>query len=325
MRRTARPLALLAAIVALAASGCGLGGGEPEPAAAQATSTQCDEHGIQLSLTPTGDVGDRTFMALGLVNCGETPLVLDSMPQVGVFGGNVTAPRDANVPESVTVQPGQGAIAPLSWTVATGAGGEVLEVDRFLINARPVYAGYELTLARPITLDADHVLDLGSWQLAGSGSEPVEPVEPTEPATETPIEESCPEEGFRVTVSQGSAAMGIRTMGIDLVNCGTEHIEVNGYPRLQVLVDGSPIAVEVKEGSDTMQDPGPTPITIAPGDTVHAGMLWRNRVESADEGDVVDATELNIGYSDDSPLQTVTPESSVDLGTTRELELTAWQ
>ncbi|MDA1360053.1 DUF4232 domain-containing protein [Glycomyces luteolus] len=313
MRRTTRPLALIAAVLALAASACGAGG-EDEPTAAAATSTECDEHGIQMSLTPTGVVGDRTFMAIGLVNCGEEPLLLDSMPQVGVFGGNVVAPRDMNAPESVTVDPGQGAIAPLSWTPATGSG-DVLEVDRFLINALPVYAGYELDLAEPIELDTAHVLDLGAWQLSGVPAAP--PAEPVEPATDRPEAPACAE-GFHVTVTQGSAAMGVRSSGIELVNCGTEDIEINGYPVIEI----PGVDVAVRQGSDTLQDPGPTPITLAPGDSVSAAMLWTNRVEA---GDVVNATEVNVGYAEGSPMETVTPEASIDLGTTREIEVTAWR
>jgi hypothetical protein len=325
MPRTTPPLALIAAVLALAAAGCGPGGAEePVATAAAATSTECDEHGIQLSLTPTAEVGYRVFMAIGLVNCGTEPLLLDSMPQVGVFDGNVVAPRNANVPESVTVDPGQAAIAPLSWDSVSHAA-EVLDVDRFLINALPVDAGYELGLAEPVELNADHVLDLGSWQLTGEPAvppaEPVEPVEPVDPATDRPEEPACPETGFHVTVTQGSAAMGIRSVGIELVNCGTEDIAINGYP-----VIGIPgVEIDVREGSDTLQDPGPTPLTLAPGDTVSAGMLWRNRVESADEGDVVNATEINVGYAEGSPMETVTPESPIDLGTTREIEVTAWQ
>jgi hypothetical protein len=318
MPRTTRPLALIAAVLALAASGCGLGETEPPPAAAAAaTSTACDEHGVQMSLTPTGEVGDRAFMAIGLVNCGTEPLLLDSMPQVGVFGGNVVAPRDANVPESVTVAPGQGAIAPLSWTAPTRAD-DILDVDRFLINALPLYAGYELTLAEPVELNVDHVLDLGAWQLTGAAAAPTDPVESP---SEQPAEAACPEAGFHVTVTQGDAAMGIRSGGIELVNCGTEDIDINGYP--VIAIPG--VELDVREGSDTLQDPGPTPITLAPGDTASAGLLWRNRVESADEGDIVNATEINVGYAEDSPLVTVTPEAPIDLGTTRELEVTAWR
>lgn len=317
MRRTTRPLAILTAVLALAASGCSLvpdtGGGEP----AAATSTECDEYGIQMSLTPTGEVGDRTFMAIGLVNCGEEPLLLDSMPQVGVFGGNVVAPRDRNAADAITVDPGQGVIAPLSWTEATGAG-EVLEVDVFLVNATPVTAGYELELAEPVELDADHVLDLGSWQVAGEPADP--PVEPIEPATDQPAEPEC-SEGFHVTVTQGSAAMGIRSGGIELVNCGTEDIAINGYPVIEI----PGVEIEVREGSDTLQDPGPSAITLAPGDSVSAGMLWRNKVESAEESDVVNATEINVGYAEGSPMETVNPESPIDLGTTRDLEVTAWR
>ncbi|MEV3936310.1 DUF4232 domain-containing protein [Glycomyces sp. NPDC049804] len=316
MRRTARPLALIAAVLALAAAGCS-GEGEQPPAAA-ATSTECDDLGVQMSLTPTGQVADRVFMAIGLVNCGTEPLLLDSIPQVGVFGGNVAAPRDANVEESITVDPGQAAVAPLSWIEATRSR-EVMDVDRFLINALPVYAGYELELARPVQLNTDHVLDLGSWQVAGEPAVP--PAEPVAPATDLPEEPACPEGGFHVTVTQGSAAMGVRSSGIELLNCGTEDIAINGYPVIEI----PGVEIEVRQGSDTLQDPGPTAITLAPGDTVSAGMLWRNRVESADEDDVVNATEIRVGYAEGSPLETVGPEASIDLGTTREIEVTAWR
>jgi hypothetical protein len=327
MRRTSRPLVLLAAVSALALSACVAGAEAEGPLAA---APECDEHGIQISLTPTGEVAGRTFMAIGLVNCGEAPLVLDTQPQLSVPGGDgVIVPRAGYVPAGVTLAPGQGAVAPLSWTEATG--GEVLDVDRFLLNALPVTAEYELVLAEPLQLDADHVLDLGVWQPTSPGG--TDPVEPTEPATETPTAAptetptgtDCPEAGFRATVTQGSAAMGIRTAGIEIVNCGEEPIEVNGYPVVQVLVNGSPIDVEVTEGSDSLEDPGPTPITVAPGESVSAGMLWRNRVESADPADVVNADELNVGYAEGSPLVTVSPEATIDLGTTRDIEVTAWR
>lgn len=327
MRRTSRPLVLLAAVSTLALSACGVGA---EAEGLAAATVECDEHGIQISLTPTGEVAGRTFMAIGLVNCGEAPLVLDTQPQLSVpDGSGVIVPRTGFVPEGVTLAPGQGAVAPLSWTEATGDG-DVLDVDRFLLNALPVPAEYELALTDPLELDADHVLDLGVWQPTSPPA--TDPVEPTEPATETPTAAptetptgaDCPEAGFRANVTQGSAAMGIRTAGIELVNCGEEPIEVNGYPVVQVLVDGSPIDVEVTEGSDTMQDPGPTPITVAPGESVSAGMLWRNRVESADPADVVNAEELNIGYAEGSPLVAVSPEATIDLGTTRDIEVTAW-
>lgn len=323
MRRTARPSLLPAAVLTLAMSACGVGaGGIDEDTGGPVASTDCDEHGVQLGLTPAGEVADRTFMAIGLVNCGEAPLVLDSMPQVGVSGGNVVAPRDANVPESMALEPGQGAVAPLSWTVATGEG-EMLDVDRFHITVSPVPAGYELDLAEPVELDADHVLDLGAWQPAGPAA--TDPVEPTEPVSEAPAEEPCPESGFHVTVSQGSAAMGIRSAGIELVNCGEEDIEVNGYPVVKVLANGGAVDIEVREGSDTLQDPGPTPITVAPGSSVRASMLWRNKVESSDPNDDVNSDNLSIGYAEDSPLTAVTPEITIDLGTTRELEVTAWR
>ncbi|THV25954.1 DUF4232 domain-containing protein [Glycomyces paridis] len=317
MRNRVRPLVLsLAAALALALAACGQDAGSPGTAAPPPAMTDCDEFGVQMSLTPAGEVGDRTYLALGLVNCGQAPLVLDSMPQVGVFGGNVVAPRDANVPESVTLAPGQGAFTTLSWTQATREG-DTVEVDRILVNALPVVAGYELDLPEPVTLDYDHVLDLGSWQVAAPGAEPAPEETPSE--TEEPDEEACPPEGFRIGFSEDvNAAMGIRAVGITMLNCGEEPIEVNGYP----VVEIPGVELEVREGSDTLQDPGATPITVEPGEEVSAGMSWRNLVEG---GESVDATSVDIGYSPESPLQTATPPWTIDLGTTRDIEVTAWR
>jgi hypothetical protein len=102
-------------------------------------------------------------------------------------------------------------------------------------------------------------------------------------------------------------------------------IEVNGNPVVRVWDDGRPVTVEVRQGSDQLHDPGPSPIVVAPGGAVQAGMLWRLRVESENPDDIVDATELSVSYADHAPLQLVEPEYSIDLGTTRTLEVTAWR
>ena len=327
----ARTLRFLAPILTAGLLLTGCGAGEPEAEAAQAPEPgPCPESGLALSLTPVGHAADRSFLAIGLVNCDDESHLLDSYPNVGVFGGDVTISRDGNLPESVTVAPGKTLIAPLSWTSVPHDAEDTedrITVDRLLVNALPEYHGYELEVDPAFELYADHVLDLGAWQNP-AGEPPTEPVETETPApTETPEAEAaaCPEPGFSITTGEPNAAMGIRAISIELVNCGDEAIEVNGYPVVQVLHNGAPIEVEVNQGSDQLTDPGPTHIVVEPGESVSAGMLWRNKVESSDPADVVDATELVMSYAEDAPTIVVEPMYSVDLGTTRYLEVTAWR
>lgn len=313
LSRLAAPL--LAA--ALLLSGCGTG-----PAAADSAGEGCPESGLQVSLTPTGEAAGKSFLAIGLVNCDDVPHVLDSYPNVGVFGGNITISRDGNEPESVTVDPGEALIAPLAWdTVPEGTDEDTLTVDRLLINALPEYQGYEVAVEPSFELYTDQVLDLGAWQNPAEDAPP----EPVETETPAPEPEACPEAGFRITVSQGSAAMGLRSAGIELVNCGEETIEVDGYPVVGVPGDGELLDVEVHQGSDQLTDPGPTPLAVEPGDSITAAMLWRNKVESSDPADVVNATRLVMSYAEGAPTVVVEPEATIDLGTTRYLEVTAWR
>ncbi|GAB3228217.1 hypothetical protein GCM10027447_20130 [Glycomyces halotolerans] len=315
------PTSLLA--LGLALAGCGAGGSDPGQEPAQG----CHESGLDVSVTPTGTAAGKRFLAIGLVNCGDAPRLLDSHPNVGVFGGDVTVSRDGNEPETVEVGPGDALIAPLAWTDVPEHAENTLTVDRLLITALPDHHGHPVEVDPAFELLRDHVLELGAWQRP-AGDADTEPVETASPATEDEDDQApatCPEAGFHVTVAQGSAAMGIRSAGIELVNCGQAAIEVDGYPVIEVLQDGSPIQVEVHHGSDTLTDPGPSRIVVEPGESVSAGLLWRNKVESADTGAVVSDPRLSIAYTAGGPAVVVEPESPVDLGTTRYLEVTAWR
>ncbi|GAB3662127.1 DUF4232 domain-containing protein [Glycomyces tarimensis] len=318
-----RVLRLLAPILTagLLLSACGAGGSEAVQAPEDGT---CPDSGLDVSATPAGEASNERFLAIGLVNCGDVPHLLDSHPNVGVFGGDIAISRDGNVPESVTVDPGQTLVAPLSWTTVAEDAEDTITVDRLLVNALPEPTGYTVEIEPAFELAPDHVLDLGAWQHPAD-------TEPVPDDTETPAEEpapdagACTEEGFQITITEPSAAMGIRAVGIDLVNCGAEAIEVNGYPVVEVLHGGATIEVEVHEGSGQLTDPGPTAITVEPGGSVSAGMLWRNKVESADPADVVNATALAMTYAEGAPTIVVTPSYPIDLGTTRYLEVTAWR
>lgn len=140
-----------------------------------------------------------------------------------------------------------------------------------------------------------------------------------------PSSGGCPASGFAIRAEPPEAAMGLRAMTIVLVNCGTRAYSVNGYPAIRVLdADRQPLAVTVHHGPSitTFDDPGPSPITLAPGDSVSAALFWRNSVTRAD----VPAAEgrfVEISPAAGEPPQTV-PEL-IDLGTSGRLDVTAWR
>ncbi|KUO17430.1 DUF4232 domain-containing protein [Streptomyces dysideae] len=139
----------------------------------------------------------------------------------------------------------------------------------------------------------------------------------------------CPASGVRVYADQGSAAMGLRVVGLRLENCGTRTYQLNGYPRLQPLdeshkpVDG----VSVLRGGSSIAtgtgaDDTPQPLALAPGERARAGLVWRNTTE-AGVGDPVNAPYVRVWAKPGAAPVTVIPE--LDLGTTGKLAVGAWK
>ncbi|SBT52256.1 DUF4232 domain-containing protein [Micromonospora narathiwatensis] len=62
---------------------------------------------------------------------------------------------------------------------------------------------------------------------------------PIRSTTATPDLAACPADGIRITALGVSAAMGLRAMGLDLVNCGTGPYALEGHPvpRLRGSID----------------------------------------------------------------------------------------
>ena len=136
-------------------------------------------------------------------------------------------------------------------------------------------------------------------------------------------------DGVEISAGETSAAMGLRAMGIELVNCGTVPYTVNGYPAVRVLDEGrAPLPVAVIHGSagvatlDNFDTP-PTRVTAAPGERLAFGLVWRNTVTDTTV-DPVNATYLEIVPAPGQVPQTVRPEGRLDLGTTGRLGITAW-
>jgi uncharacterized protein DUF4232 len=138
----------------------------------------------------------------------------------------------------------------------------------------------------------------------------------------------------------GDAAMGLRTLSMELVNCGTEPYRVQGYPSVRLFdEDHDPIDAFVGHGSAGISvvpefDKPAQVVTLAPGERALSGLLWRNLVTDS----TVKATTayyMDAAVTDGEPWQTVPlvfrdpvrgpDDVTVDLGNTGKLGVQAWQ
>jgi hypothetical protein len=182
---------------------------------------------------------------------------------------------------------------------------------------------------RPVLL-----LLLGSV-LAGCGVAAPAPDIPRETSTPPP---PCPEPGVRITAVGVDAAMGLRTMTLRMTNCGSKPYAVNGYPVVRVLgEDRGPLDVTVGEGASPVAtlpefDARPQSVTLAPGEMVEAGLVWRNLVTDS----TVQATKgsyLEVAPAPGVPAQTFpayvegmeSPDGArIDLGNTDRMGMQPW-
>ncbi|MFJ6212325.1 DUF4232 domain-containing protein [Streptomyces sp. NPDC092296] len=149
------------------------------------------------------------------------------------------------------------------------------------------------------------------------------------PSAEAPAATGrCPASGVRVTADDGDAAMGLRVVGLHLVNCGTRPYAVNGYPLLGPLdEERKPVSgVRVLHGSGgiatvTGFDTPPRPVTLKPGEAASARLLWRNTTEAGLPP--VNAPYVRVRAKAGAQPVMVTPE--LDLGTTGKLGVSPWQ
>ncbi|MEU0119222.1 DUF4232 domain-containing protein [Streptomyces bobili] len=148
------------------------------------------------------------------------------------------------------------------------------------------------------------------------------------PAQEAPAEAGdCPASGVRVFADQGDAAMGLRVVGLHLQNCGTRDYSVDGYPLLELLDDNrEPVdGVEILKGSGEITtgagpDEAPEPVTLKPGETALASLVWRNTTQS---GTAVNVPYVRVRAKEGADPVVVTP--GLDLGTTGKLGVRPWK
>ncbi|MEU0741406.1 DUF4232 domain-containing protein [Streptomyces sp. NPDC006134] len=148
------------------------------------------------------------------------------------------------------------------------------------------------------------------------------------PSDEAPAPEGpCPASGLRLTADEGDAAMGLRVVGLRLQNCGSRPYSLSGYPVLGLLdEDHEPVdGIEIVRGSGDIAlmphfDAPPRPVTLNPGQSASAGLMWRN---TTGFGTAVEVPYVRVRARADAAPVMVAPD--LDLGTTGRLGVSAWR
>jgi hypothetical protein len=176
---------------------------------------------------------------------------------------------------------------------------------------------------------------LGVVLLAGCGvrltptpleNETTLPIATTTPVTVSPG--PCPE-GVEFSTLGADAAMGLRVLTIEMVNCGAEPYTVNGYPSLRLYdEDGDQIEVAVLQGSGGIAslpdfDVPPAEVVLQPGERAWAGLVWRNLVTEVDV-DASTAVRMEAAAAAGQPWLAVPMDVTIDLGNTGRLGVQPW-
>ncbi|MEV8508240.1 DUF4232 domain-containing protein [Actinoplanes sp. NPDC051475] len=142
---------------------------------------------------------------------------------------------------------------------------------------------------------------------------------------------TCPPEGVRFEVGEGDAAMGLRVLGITLVNCGSRTYPLNGYPAVRSLGEDR-VALKVRVlhgvkeiiGSVMPWDGRPQPVVLKPGQRAGAAVAWRNTYDDIRKPPVT-VRFLDIAPLAGRPSQVVAPDGGLDLGSTGRIGVSAWE
>ncbi|MFY1618084.1 DUF4232 domain-containing protein [Micromonospora sp. WMMD736] len=166
---------------------------------------------------------------------------------------------------------------------------------------------------------------------AGQGGDPTgPPPKPSSPAPSASAEPvpTCPASGVRIRSTGGDAAMGLRALGLELVNCGDRPYRLDGYPTVWVLDERrKPIILSVVNGAQGITsgfDQPPQPITLQEGERAVATVLWRNLVTDSTVV-ATDGAYLSVAPAAGQPAEEVDPHGPVDVGNTGRIGVSAWR
>ncbi|MFG1652751.1 DUF4232 domain-containing protein [Micromonospora sp. NPDC049275] len=139
---------------------------------------------------------------------------------------------------------------------------------------------------------------------------------------------NCPASGVRIRSTGGDAAMGLRALGVELINCGGRPYQLNGYPVLWVLDEQrKPIILSVVNGAKEITsgfDQPPKPVTLQWGERAVATVLWRNLVTDSEVVATAGAY-LTVAPAAGQPAQEIDPDGPVDVGNTGRIGVSAWR
>ncbi|MCC8250226.1 DUF4232 domain-containing protein [Saccharothrix luteola] len=157
---------------------------------------------------------------------------------------------------------------------------------------------------------------------------------PVPPPSPSPSADACPT-GVEYAVTGEEAASGLRVLTLELTNCGTEALRLEGYPSVTVLdADREPLTIAVGRGSFGISaveafDAEPWPVAVGPGESAVTGLLWRNTYTDTSAPPVV-GEHLELAVATGRPAQVFTPTRengepvTIDLGSSGKLGLRPW-
>jgi hypothetical protein len=150
---------------------------------------------------------------------------------------------------------------------------------------------------------------------------------PSLPVTGAP----CPASGVRLELGVVDAAMGLRAMGIGMVNCGGAPYRVGGYPAVRALdEDRAALDVRVLDGVTEItgslpgRDGPPEEFVLRPGGRASALVAWRNRYDDT-RRPPIEVAFLSVAPRAGGAAQILTPDGPLDLGSTGRLGVSPWR
>jgi Protein of unknown function (DUF4232) len=142
---------------------------------------------------------------------------------------------------------------------------------------------------------------------------------------------SCPATGVRLEFDEVEAAMGLRALGVHLINCGRSKYRVNGYPAVSLLDEKRAVLkVRVLRGITDISgaipnwEGPPRPVTLKPGEHATALLVWRNTYDDI-RNPSVNAPLVKVAPLADRPAQILPLAGGMDLGSTGRLGTSPWR
>lgn len=149
---------------------------------------------------------------------------------------------------------------------------------------------------------------------------------PATPSAAVDASPQCLAPGVALSVGEVDAAMGLRAVGITLRNCGAAAYTVQGYPAVDVLdADRRILDVKVLDGTSNVAtieryNAPPKPVTVRPGGTAVAVLVWRNL--TTDAATVAKGEYVSVAPAAGQARHVLT--LSVDPGNTGRLAVSPW-